>query len=378
MDARTAALRARDRHAEATERAQALLASGGSSAEPRDPDPLRRLEADREEARTALARVQLRLEEQPATPALPEGVDPTVPAVESAREERRARRDSLREQLTRLDLELRDLDRASEDVFALEREVAGLRERVGEAESEVSVRRFAWELVRDAYEEFRSTDQARLVSAINRRLREVSGGRLGPVETPGDLATAEVGLEGRMVALDSPPLSFGEKHAALLAIRLGTADFLSREGTLHPLLVDEPFTHLDEVRSREAWQLLQRLAVDRQVIVTTQDRLVLDHLGIVARFRPRGPGAGPGDERPARPRPPGGTNRPNRRRRLPMGKPHHPTRSRPVRSGAGAAGARLTEPLFPAETELPFRRPSARSLCSFAGVPATEQSGDVL
>jgi DNA repair exonuclease SbcCD ATPase subunit len=282
-DSRVAALRAAERHAEATDRAESLLdraASGG----PRTPDTIESLETEREEARTTLARVQLRLEEQPATPALPEGVDPTVPAVESARDDRRRRRDALREQLTRLDLELRDLDRASEDVFALEREVSALRDRVGEAESEVSVRRFAWELVSDAYEEFRSTDQARLVSSINLRLGEVSGGRLGPIETPGDLATAQVGLDGRMVALDSPPLSFGEKHAALLAIRLGTADFLSREGTLHPLLVDEPFTHLDEVRSREAWEVLQRLAVDRQVIVTTQDRLVLDHLGIEPHF----------------------------------------------------------------------------------------------
>ena len=299
-DARSTLLRARERHTEAGERAEVLLASAASSAETHDSDPLRRLEAEREEARTVLARVQLRLEEQPAAPALPEGVEPTVPAVEAAREERRERRDSLREQLTRLDLELRDLDRASEDVFALEREVSGLRERVGEAESEVSVRRFAWELVRDAYEEFRSNDQARLVSAINRRLREVSGGQLGPVETPGDLATAEVGLNGRMVALDSPPLSFGEKHAALLAIRLGAADFLSREGTLHPLLVDEPFTHLDEVRSRETWELLQRLAVDRQVIVTTQNRLVLDHLAIAPDFDLAVPARPPETGRPQR------------------------------------------------------------------------------
>jgi archaellum component FlaC len=297
-DARAATVRARDRHDEAIERANVLLARAPSPGESHDADTLRRLEAEREEARTALARIQLRLEEQPATPALPEGVDATVPAVESAREDRRERRDSLREQLTQLDLEIRDLDRASEDVFALEREVCGLRERVGEVESEVSVRRLAWELVRDAYEEFRSTDQARLVSSINRRLHEVSGGRLGPIEAPDDLATAQVGLEGRMVALDSPPLSFGEKHAALLAIRLGTADFLSRDGTLHPLLIDEPFTHLDEVRSREAWKLLQRLAVDRQVIVTTQDRLVLDYLGIEPDFDLAVPGQALEAERP--------------------------------------------------------------------------------
>jgi len=273
-------LRARDRSEEAMDRAVRLLREVVPAGEPDRETTLHRLEAVQEEARTALARVQLRLEEQLATPVLPEGVEPTVAAVESAREDRRGRRDALREQFARFELELRDLDRASEDVFALEHELERLRGQVGETESEASVRRFAWELVRDAYEKFRSTDQDRLLSAVNRRLDELSGSRLGPVEAVGDLATAQVGLGGRSVALDSPPLSFGEKHIALFAIRLGAADFLAGEGTHHPLLVDEPFTHLDEVRSRQVWDLLQRLAMDRQVIVTTQDRLVLDHLGI--------------------------------------------------------------------------------------------------
>jgi len=282
-DARSALLRARERHAEAAEQAAALLAHDPSAAEGGSDSP-GSLVAAREEARTALARVQLRLEEQPATPALPAGVEPTVAAVEAARKDRRTRRDALSEELTRLDLDLRDLDRAAEDVFALERQVTTLRQRVTELEDEVSVRRLAWELVRDAYEEFRSTDQERLVNAIDRRMRDLSGGRLGPVEAPADLTTASVGLDGRMVDLDSPPLSFGEKHAALLAIRLGAADFLSGDGAHHPLLVDEPFTHLDEVRSGEVWEVLKRLAVGRQVIVTTQDRLVLDHLEIEPDF----------------------------------------------------------------------------------------------
>ncbi len=278
-EARSAAGRARDRASEAAERAARLL-DPAPAGDPGCEDVRRRLEAAREAARTALARVQLRLEEQPSTPLLPEGVDPTVPAVESARDERRTRRDALSEEHTRLNLEIRDLDRASEDVFALEEQLAGLRGRVLEAESEVAARRFAWELVRDSYEEFRATDQDRLLTAVNRRLDELSGGQLGPVTAVGDLATARVGVAGREVTLDSPPLSFGEKHVVLLAIRLGAADFLAGDGTRHPLLVDEPFTHLDEVRSREVWDLLQRLATDRQVIVTTQDRLVLDHLGI--------------------------------------------------------------------------------------------------
>jgi DNA repair exonuclease SbcCD ATPase subunit len=278
-EARSAAVRARDRADEAAERAARLL----DSTTPGDPggeDVRRRLEAAREAARTNLARVQLRLEEQPSTPVLPGGVDPTVPAVEAARDDRRARREALSKEHGSLQLEIRDLDRASEDVFALEEQLAGLQVRLREVESEVAARRFAWELVRDSYEEFRATDQDRLLAAVNRKLDELSGGHLGPVTALGDLATARLGMAGREVALDSPPLSFGEKHVALLAIRLGAADFLAGEGIRHPLLVDEPFTHLDEVHSREVWNLLLKLASERQVIVTTQDRLVLDHLGI--------------------------------------------------------------------------------------------------
>lgn len=295
-EARGAARRARDRSAEAADRVAGLLQNAGPAGGSRSESALRRLEEVQEEARTALARVQLRLEEQPADPVLPDGVEPTVAALESARKERRARRDSASESLARLDLELRDLDRTSEDTYALERDLARLRDEVGETESEVAVRRFAWELVRDAYEEFRSTDQDRLLSAVNQRLDELAGGRLGPIEAVGDLASSLVGLEGRTVPLDSPPLSFGEKHTVLLAIRLGAADFLAGDGTHHPLLIDEPFTHLDEVRSREVWDLLVRLAAGRQVIVTTQDRLVLDHLGIRPDFNLALPGQGAGIE----------------------------------------------------------------------------------
>ena len=284
----------------------------------------RQLETAREEARTALARLQLRLEEQPSVPLLPPGVDSTVPAVEAARDERRLRRNALSEEHTRLNVELLDLGRASEDVFALERELSELHDRVAETESEVSVRRFSWELVRDAYEEFRATDQDRLLGAVNARLDGLSEGRLGPVEAAGDLSSARVGLAGRSVRLDSPPLSFGEKHIVLLAIRLGAADFLATDGTSHPLLVDEPFTHLDEVRSREVWDLLVKLAADRQVIVTTQDRLVLDHLGIQPDIDLVAPGdakrsrplkSGPSDREsrgPARPATPGPGNEPSK------------------------------------------------------------------
>jgi hypothetical protein len=61
---------------------------------------------------------------------------------------------------------------------------------------------------------------------------------------------------------------------------LGAADFLAGLGVRVPLLVDDPFVHLDEHRAGELWAVLTRISGGRQVILATQDRLVLDHLGI--------------------------------------------------------------------------------------------------
>ncbi len=85
---------------------------------------------------------------------------------------------------------------------------------------------------------------------------------------------------GRTVPLASPPLSYGEWHVALFAIRIGSADFLSDLGVRTPLLVDDPFVHLDPRRAGEIWEVLCRVAGERQVLVTTQDRLILEHLAV--------------------------------------------------------------------------------------------------
>src|SRR5690606_20159652 len=111
-------------------------------------------------------------------------------------------------------------------------------------------------------------------------LRGITRARLGPLEADGPLARARVRAFGRSVPIESPPLSYGERHAAALAIRMGAADFLAVNGIVPPLLVDEPFAYLDPEHAAYAWEVLLRIAEDRQVIVATQDRLVLEHLGV--------------------------------------------------------------------------------------------------
>ena len=70
-------------------------------------------------------------------------------------------------------------------------------------------------------------------------LAAMTGGALGPIVTDEGLDNARIRFGDRTVRLDSPPLSFGELHAALLAIRLGATDFLAGMNINPPLIVDE-------------------------------------------------------------------------------------------------------------------------------------------
>ena len=96
----------------------------------------------------------------------------------------------------------------------------------------------------------------------------------------GGLEDTRVLVGERTVPIDAPPLSYGQLHTALLSIRMGAADFLAGLGVRLPLLIDDPFVHLDERSAGELWRILIRIGRERQVIVATQDRLLLDHLGI--------------------------------------------------------------------------------------------------
>lgn len=217
-----------------------------------------------------------------AVAELPDGVEASLAGVERARRDRRAAREELERELRQTLVRLAQAEEDRIELASLEESETALRARVERLEAEVRVHELAHALLQDGYADFRAGDQERLLSAISEQLSRLSGGTLGPVQAQESLAEVRVGRGGRPLALASPPLSFGEQHLALLAIRLGAADFLAEESVLHPLLVDEPLAHLDEDRARQTWEALCRVAETRQVILTTQDRLMLAHLGVRA------------------------------------------------------------------------------------------------
>ena len=239
----------------------------------------RQCEAATEEIRLAVARAQVEIESLAAVD-LPDGVEATPESVESALAERRAERRAVEQRARTAESRLLQEGTGHESPVAIRDELELLDAERAAVEREARVHEAAHALIRDAYQEFREHDRERLLTAVSRSLLDLTGGRIGPIEAPGSLAEAVVRLEGREVELRSPPLSYGEFHAALFGIRLGASDFHARSGIRPPMIVDEPFAYLDLDRARELWRLLCAAAHERQVFVVTQEVLTLDALGI--------------------------------------------------------------------------------------------------
>jgi DNA repair exonuclease SbcCD ATPase subunit len=233
-----------------------------------------------EEIRTALARARLEIEGLAAVD-LPDGVDATPEAVEKALAERRTERRAVEQRARAAETRLLQEGTGYESPVAIRDELERLEAERAAIEREVRVHETAHALIRDAYQEFREHDRDRLLSAVSRSLLNLTSGRIGPIEAPGSLADATVHLGDRQVELRSPPLSYGEFHAALFGVRLGASDFHARSGIRPPMIVDEPFAYLDLDRARDLWRLLCAAARERQVFVVTQETLTLDALGVV-------------------------------------------------------------------------------------------------
>ena len=253
---------------------------GGSSAE----EVLSLCAEASEQIRTDIARAQIEMREL-AEIDLPPDVDPTPESVEAALAARRAERRRLAEEARVAETRLLQEGTGQESAVALRDELLAAEEARAAIDREARVHEAAHALIRDAYAEFREHDQDRLVAAVSRAMERLTGGAVGPLEAPGSLAEAAVRLHGRRVELRSPPLSYGELHAALVAVRLGASDFHARSGVRPPMIVDEPFAYLDIDRARELWSLLCAAARERQVIVVTQETLTLDALGVTPDIR---------------------------------------------------------------------------------------------
>jgi len=211
---------------------------------------------------------------------LPAGADSSLDGVRDVRRRCLENAERERGELVGVERELALGTRGEESPHVLNRELAAASQTLDRQRARAEAYRQAFALVSEAYESFRRTDEERLVRAVSDHLMAVSGGDLGPLDASGGLESTQIFLGDRAVPISAPPMSYGQLHIALLSIRMGAADFLAGLGVRLPLLIDDPFVHLDQEAARELWEILVRVARERQVIVATQDRLLLSHLGV--------------------------------------------------------------------------------------------------
>lgn len=210
---------------------------------------------------------------------------PTERALDDALRQAREQRDALQDEREELRIRLDRASRVLADAARLERDLADVERRIDENERTARALRAAYALLRDGYEEFREHDESRLVDAVAERFEALGGSSLGDFRVEPGLAEPTVALAGRTVSIDSPALSHGQRHLVMLAIRLGAADFLASGDVAVPLIVDEPFAHLDDRNAARVWELLTRVSDERQVIVATQEVNLLEKLGVRPHVR---------------------------------------------------------------------------------------------
>ena len=234
-----------------------------------------------EDARRRLAEIEVERGQLDEARASTTGrTPPTERALDDALREARGRRDRLQEEREGLRIRLDRAGRTLAEAAHLERDLAEVERRIDENERAAAALRAAYALLRDGYEEFREHDESRLVDAIAGRLDDLGGASVTDLRVEPGLTGASVELAGRRVSIDSPALSHGQRHLVMLAVRLGAADFLSSGDVAVPLIVDEPFAHLDERNASRVWELLERVSSERQVIVATQEMDLLEKLDV--------------------------------------------------------------------------------------------------
>jgi len=204
----------------------------------------------------------------------------SLEALEITLDERRQTRDEFLEDLTAAQRSVVEEGRLARSPIALRRQLAKSRARLEEVRERQATLQRASELIDNAYDEYREQDEQRLIDAISHALAGLTSGELGPFALDGNLDNPTIRADQRELPIECPPLGYGEYHAALLAIRIGGAGFLSNLGIRPPFIVDEPFAYLDESRCVQLWRILNRIARDRQVIVATTNHLLLDQIGV--------------------------------------------------------------------------------------------------
>lgn len=219
---------------------------------------------DLDALRAAAAREAPASETGPASPRPAEPPPPAPPA---------AGRETLAARLTEIEREIAELETApARETLEVEEEYAAARA----AAERMEVVRRGLALAARRLEEVLDETEAELAPELQEEAGEylaaVTGGRYGEVRL-------EPGAEGPVIRVRAPEtgelmdpssLSAGTLDLLYLSLRLALAGRLTR-GRSHPLILDDPFPHLDRTRTAGLARAMAHLSRTNQIIWFTKD-----------------------------------------------------------------------------------------------------------
>lgn len=168
------------------------------------------------------------------------------------------------------------------NVPALREQLVALDERIESRQLALEAIQIARSGLKEAARQAHRNFAPHLQRALERTLPRLTANRYRDVTIADDLSLSVVSPEtGRQVPADC--LSYGTQDQIYLVQRLEIAKLLIPTSGPVPLLLDEPFAEFDADRERSAVELLWQESEQRQIVVFTKDRRLVDLFAEVGR-----------------------------------------------------------------------------------------------
>jgi uncharacterized protein YhaN len=223
-----------------------------------------------DETRRRLAELEAGLGEHAA---LAEGRDRD--AVETERAAAEADRDRAAMNAARFDAQLAERQRSAPRVAELREALEEAVEHVERLEHTDAVLRLAEAELRAAADETYRDIAPLLGTALAEPIARLTSGRYATAFVGDDLGVRlETPERGEVVDLEA--LSHGTQRQVYLVERLELVRLLCPSGAAPPILLDDPFAHVDSERVARTLSYLAELAGERQLILFSTDRAALD------------------------------------------------------------------------------------------------------
>ena len=188
-----------------------------------------------------------------------EEIEETAPQVQELLRQKEQERESLRRQKEMLDP--RDLRQAWERLEECAAQNALLEQEIADGEERLAAIQQSLAWLKEANEEMNTRFAPKLCEAAGNHLALLTDGKYRGLMMDDGFS---IRLETAEGSYPAEQFSAGTRDAVYFAFRLAASEMLSQEPL--PMVLDDPFTNLDETRRAAAEGLLKRAAETRQIL----------------------------------------------------------------------------------------------------------------